>query len=307
MKSIYMTTGLGLIISLVALVGCLPAHAALEILACEPEWAALSKELGGDKVSVYAATTAKQDPHRIEARPSLIARTRAADLLVCSGAELEVGWLPVLLQTSGNSKVQVGKPGYFMASDFVRKLEIPTAVDRAHGDVHPYGNPHIQLDPRNIAHVAKPLSERLAQLDPANAAYYQARYKDFESRWGKAIAEWEQRAAPLKGLRLVPYHKDSVYLIDWLGMVEVMNIEPKPGIPPSAGHLTDLLTKLQQQPADVIVYSGYQDPKAAEWLGERTKFPVVMLPYTVGGTPEAKDLYSLFDDSINRLLKAKRQ
>jgi zinc/manganese transport system substrate-binding protein len=282
------------------------AHATLEIFACEPEWAALSKELGGDKVSVYTATTAKQDPHRIEARPSLIARTRAADALVCSGAELEVGWLPVLLQTSGNDKVQVGKPGYFMASDFVRKLELPTAVDRAHGDVHPYGNPHIQLDPRNIARVAKPLTERMGQLDPSNAAYYQARYQAFSSRWDKAIAEWDQRAAPLKGLRLVPYHKDSVYLIDWLGMIEVMDIEPKPGIPPSAGHLSDLLTKLQQQPADVIVYSAYQDPKAAEWLGERTKLPVVMLPYTVGGTPEAKDLYSLFDDTINRLLKAKK-
>ena len=306
MKTTYMRSCFKLMFGLLAVLGSLSAHAALEIFACEPEWAALSKELGGDKISVYAATTAKQDPHRIEARPSLIARTRAADLLVCSGSELEVGWLPVLLQTSGNEKVQVGKPGYFMASDFVRKLELPTAVDRAHGDVHPYGNPHIQLDPRNIARVAKPLSERLAQLDPSSAAYYQSRYKDFESRWAKAIAEWEQRAAPLKGLRLVPYHKDSVYLIDWLGMVEVMNIEPKPGIPPSAGHLTDLLSKLQQQPADVIVYSAYQDPKAAEWLGERTKLPVVMLPYTVGGTPEAKDLYSLFDDSINRLLKAKK-
>jgi len=306
MKTTYMRSAFTFIIGLLALLSSLSADAALEIFACEPEWAALSKELGGDKVSIYAATTAKQDPHRIEARPSLIARTRAADLLVCSGSELEVGWLPVLLQTSGNDKVQVGKPGYFMASDFVRKLELPTAVDRAHGDVHPYGNPHIQLDPHNIARVAKPLSERLAQLDPSNAAYYQSRYKDFESRWAKAIVEWEQRAAPLKGLRLVPYHKDSVYLIDWLGMVEVMNIEPKPGIPPSAGHLTDLLSKLQQQPADVIVYSGYQDPKAAEWLGERTKLPVVMLPYTVGGTPEAKDLYSLFDDSINRLLKAKK-
>jgi zinc/manganese transport system substrate-binding protein len=306
MKTTYMRSAFTFIIGLLALLGSIPAHATLEIFACEPEWAALSKELGGDKISVYAATTAKQDPHRIEARPSLIARTRAADLLVCSGSELEVGWLPVLLQTSGNDKVQVGKPGYFMAADFVRKLELPTAVDRAHGDVHPYGNPHIQLDPRNIARVAKPLSERLAQLDPSNAAYYQSRYKDFESRWAKAIADWDQRGAPLKGLRLVPYHKDYVYLIDWLGMVEVMNIEPKPGIPPSAGHLTDLLTKLQQQPADVIVYSAYQDPKAAEWLGERTKLPVVMLPFTVGGTPEAKDLYSLFDDSINRLLKAKK-
>jgi zinc/manganese transport system substrate-binding protein len=306
MKCTHRNTVVRLAIGLVGLISGVSAHATLEIFACEPEWAALSKELGGDKVSVYAATTAKQDPHRIEARPSLIARTRAADSLVCSGAELEVGWLPVLLQTSGNDKVQIGKPGYFMASDFVRKLELPTAVDRAHGDVHPYGNPHIQLDPHNIARVAKPLAERMGQLDPSNAAYYQARYQDFSSRWEKAIAEWEQRAAPLKGLRLVPYHKDSVYLIDWLGMIEVMDIEPKPGIPPSAGHLSDLLTKLKQQPADVIVYSAYQDPKAAEWLGERTKLPVVTLPYTVGGTPEAKDLYSLFDDTINRLLKARK-
>jgi zinc/manganese transport system substrate-binding protein len=306
MKTTYMRSGFKLMFGLLAVLGGLSAHAALEIFACEPEWAALSKELGGDKVSIYSATTAKQDPHRIEARPSLIARTRAADLLVCTGSELEVGWLPVLLHTSGNDNVQVGKPGYFMGSDFVHKLELPTAVDRANGDVHPYGNPHIQLDPRNIARVAKPLSERLAQLDPSNAAYYESRYKDFESRWTKAMADWDQRAAPLKGLRLVPYHKDYVYLINWLGMVEVMNIEPKPGIPPSAGHLTDLLTKLQQQPADVIVYSAYQDPKAAEWLGERTKLPVVMLPFTVGGTAEAKDLYSLFDNSINRLLKAKK-
>src|SRR6185295_13788783 len=164
----------------------------------------------------------------------------------------------------------------------------------------------IQLDPHNIARVGQVLTQRLSQIDAPDAAYYESRGKDFQNRWAQAISRWEKDAAPLKGLRLVPYHKDSVYLIKWLGMVEVMNIEPKPGIPPSAGHLTDLLSKLQQQPADVIVYSAYQDPKAAEWLGERAKLPVVMLPYTVGGTPEAKDLYSLFDDSINRLLKAKK-
>jgi len=284
----------------------MPARAAVSILACEPEWAALSKEIGGDKVSVYQATTALQDPHRIEARPSLIAHTRSADLLVCAGADLEVGWLPVLLQTSGNGKVQFGQPGYFMAAEFVNKLEVPTVVDRAAGDVHPYGNPHVHLDPRNVARVAAALSERLTRIDAANAGYYQARYKDFDERWSKAIAQWQTRAAPLKGMRMVPYHKDQAYLINWLGMVEVMNIEPKPGIPPSAGHLSELLSKLQAQPADVITRGAYQDPKAAEWLSERTKIPAVMLPYTVGGTPEAKDLFSLFDDTINRLLKVRK-
>jgi zinc/manganese transport system substrate-binding protein len=282
------------------------AHAAVDVFACEPEWAALSKEVGGDKVSVYQATTALQDPHRIEARPSLIARTRAADLLVCTGADLEVGWLPVLLQTSGNSKVQAGQPGYFMASDFVAKLEVPKTVDRSQGDVHPYGNPHIQLDPRNIALVARALSERLAQIDTRNAGYYQARFKDFDGRWDKAIAEWQTRGAPLKGMRLVPNHKNTSYLIRWLGMEEVTNVEPKPGIPPSAGYLSELLAKLQAQPADAITRSAYENPKAVEWLSERTKIPAVMLPYTVGGTPEAKDLFSLFDDTIDRLLKARK-
>src|SRR6185437_8420524 len=159
-------------IALAALAGSIPAQATVSILACEPEWAALSKEVGGDKVSVYQATTALQDPHRIEARPSLIAHTRSADLLVCAGADLEVGWLPVLLQTSGNSKVQLGQPGYFMAADFVNKLEVPTAVDRAQGDVHPYGNPHVHLDPRNISRVAAALVERLGKIDAKNAAYY---------------------------------------------------------------------------------------------------------------------------------------
>ena len=301
-----MKTQMKFSLALFAVLNSLPAVAALSIFSCEPEWAALSKELGGDKVSVYQATTALQDPHRIEARPSLIARMRSADLMVCTGADLEVGWLPVLLQTSGNNKVQLGQPGYFMGADFVPKIEVPTAVDRAQGDVHPQGNPHIHLDPRNIARVAQGLAERLAKVDPSNAAYYEGRLKDFDARWQKAIGQWEARAAPLKGMKLVPYHRDQAYLVRWLGLVDVGNIEPKPGIPPSAGHLSELLAKLQAQPADAITRGAYQDPKAAEWLGERTKIAVVTMPYTVGGTPEAKDLFALFDDTINRLLKARK-
>jgi zinc/manganese transport system substrate-binding protein len=288
------------------LVACSAANAALNVFACVPEWASLASELGGDKVSVYQASNALQDPHRIEARPSLVARMRSADLAICTGAELEIGWLPVLMQTAGNSKVQPGKPGFIAAADLVEKLEVPTRLDRADGDIHPAGNPHIQLDPHNVAKVAQAVTERLEQLDSSNASYYEARGRDFQSRWQQAIARWEKDAAGLRGAKVVCHHKSATYLLRWLGMVEVMNVEPKPGIPPSAGHLAELLGRLKAEPADLITRSMYNDPKATQWLAERTGIPLVALPYTVGGTPEAKDLFSLFDDSIARLKKAKK-
>src|SRR3954471_15860518 len=175
-----------------------PAHAALNVFACTPEWGALAKELGGDRVTVYTATTALQDPHRVEARPSLIARARSADLVVCTGAQLEIGWLPLVLTQAGNSKIQVGQPGYLEASKFVTMLEVPTSVDRSQGDVHPGGNPHIHLDPRNLSKVAAALSERMVQLDPADADTYRTRTKTFMDKWQQAIARWETEAAPLK-------------------------------------------------------------------------------------------------------------
>ena len=288
------------------LCACTPALANVNVFACLPEWAALATELGGNKVSVYQASTALQDPHRIEARPSLVARMRSADLVICTGAELEIGWLPVLLQTAGNQKVQPGQPGYIAAAELVQRLEIPTRLDRAEGDIHPAGNPHIQLDPHNIAQVGVVITERLQQLDAPNAAFYESLGKDFQTRWARAIARWEVDAAPLKGLRIVPYHKDTVYLIKWLGMVEVMNVEPKPGIPPSAGYLSELVGRLKGGAADVISRSAYQDPKATAFLAEKTGIPVVELPYTVGGTPQAKDLFGLFDDSIARLKAVKK-
>jgi zinc/manganese transport system substrate-binding protein len=280
--------------------------AALSVFACEPEWASLTETLGGDAVSVYQASTAKQDPHRIEARPSLIAKMRSADLVICTGAELETGWLPVLLQTAGNRKVQPGSPGFIAAADYVDRLEIPTRLDRAEGDIHPGGNPHIQLDPRNIAKVATVVTERLASLDPTHAAMYSSRGQDFQTRWADAITHWQEIAAPLQGMRLVPYHKDTVYLIHWLGMVEVMDIEPKPGIPPSAGYLTELVDRIGHEGADAITRSMYADPKAARWLADHTGKPLVDLPYTVGGTPAAKDLFGLFDDTIARLNRVRK-
>lgn len=282
----------------------LPAHAALNVLACEPEWAALAQELGGDKVKTSSATTALQDPHRVEARPSLIARTRNADLLICSGLELEVGWLPILLQQSGNAKIAPGQPGNLEAGPLVQRLEVPTRLDRSDGDVHPGGNPHIQGDPRNVALVADTLVKRLAEVDPPNAAFYQARYKDFSARWSAAIAKWEQQAAPLKGVAVVVHHKNMSYMLNWLGMREVGALEPKPGIEPSAAHLGELVAQLQRQPAKMVLRAAYQDDRASEWLSEHAKIPAVMLPFTVGGTDRAKDLFGLFDDTIARLLGA---
>ena len=280
------------------------AQAALKVLATTPDWASLTTELGGDKVNVYTATSAFQDVHRVDAKPSLVARARSADLVVSTGADLEIGWMPVLLQDSGNTKIQPGSPGYFEAAPLVHLLEVPSAVDRSMGDIHPLGNPHVTLNPHNIAIIAAALSARLAQVDPANAAFYQQRGADFQKRWTEATAKWEAAAAPLKGVGVVVIHRDQVYLCNWLGLKELAAIEPKPGVPPSAGYLAELVTKLAATPPKMILRNAYNDPKAAEWLAERIKAPVVLLPYSVGGTPEAKDLFGLFDDTVNRLVAA---
>ena len=295
---------LTLLLALPALLAAVPAQAALRVFACEPEWGALAQELGGDLVEVTVASSALQDPHQIQAKPSLIARTRNADLLVCTGAELEIGWLPVLLQQAGNAKVQPGQPGNFAAADVVRKLEVPTQLDRAQGDVHAAGNPHIQTDPRNVAQVATALAARLQQVDPSHAADYARRSADFSQRWQQALARWNAQAAPLKGLPVVSQHKAFVYLYDWLGLKEVAVLEPKPGVEPSAAHLQGVLATLKGTPARMVIHAAYQDPRPSEWLSKNAGIPVVKLAFTVGGTPGAKDLFGLFDDMLAQLLAA---
>ena len=282
------------------------AMAALNIFACTPEWGSLAKELGGDKASVYVATTALQDPHKIEARPSLIARARNADLIVCTGAELEIGWLPLVQSQSGNAKIQAGRPGYFEASSVATMIEKPERFDRSMGDVHPLGNPHIHLDPANIAKVAAALGERMSALDAPERAYYAERTSAFVARWKEATVRWEREAAPLKGLALVVYHRDLSYLVRWLGMREVGSLEPKPGLPPSTAHLSELLARLGRDPAKAVARSAYNDPRAAEWIAERAKIRLVVVPFTVGGSDRAKDLFGLYDDTIAKLLEAAR-
>lgn len=291
-------------------VGCLAAlwscgaSAALAVFACEPEWGALAKELGGERIALYVATTAMQDPHRIEARPSLIAQARRAQLVVCTGAELESGWLPLLQAQSANPAIQVGKPGYFAAAGQIDLIEKPGQVDRSMGDVHAAGNPHVHLDPRNIARIAAALGERMAQIDAPNAEHYHARTRHFLERWRQASLKWEAASVALKGMPVIVHHKDTGYLLHWLGMREVGALEVKPGIPPTASHLGELLSRINRQPAKLIMLSAYSDPRPAQWLSQRTMLPVVVLPFTVGGSDNAQDLFGLFDDTLERLLAA---
>jgi zinc/manganese transport system substrate-binding protein len=273
------------------------AHAELKVFACEPEWAALTQELAGGNVKVFAATNAGQDPHHVQARPSLIAKLRSADLAVCTGAELETGWLPMLQRRARNPKVLTGKPGYFEATQQVELLEAPDKLDRAEGDIHGEGNPHIQLDPRRLLQVATALSARLQLIDPANQADYQLHLQQFTERWRAAMAQWRSQVASLQGKRVIVHHREWIYLLDWLGMTRVGSLEPKPGIPPTLAHLA----KLKRQKADLILISPLNEGKPSAWLHGQTGTPVVILPQTVGAVPNSDDLFEFFDEIVRRL------
>lgn len=274
---------------------------ALDVFACEPEWGSLMQELAGDKAEITVATTAFQDPHRLQARPSLIAAARQADLIVCTGADLEVGWLPLLLRRAGNAKIQAGNPGNFVAAEYVRRIEIPATIDRAQGDIHPQGNPHIHLNPRNIERVADALTERLQTIDPANSADYQSQLDDFQERWSDATGVWEERAISLEGMRLASHHRSFSYMAAWLGLDIVATLEPKPGIPASGAQLAALLEQLTPNPPAGVIRTPYENEKPSQWLSARIDIAEIVLPFTIGGTPDSVDLFSLYDETIRML------
>lgn len=278
-----------------------PVWAALNVLSTVPEWAALAKEIGGERVDVFSATHARQDPHRIEARPSLIAKARSANLVIATGADLEIGWLPLLLRESGNPQIQPGQPGYLDAAMFVKLRDIPKKVDRSMGDVHPGGDPHFHLNPHNFLPVAQALTERLVILDPAGAEAYRANHRRFSERWKEAIQRWEREGAVLKGVSFLQVHRSFGYLAHWLGMQSVGELEPKPGVEPTSGNLTQVLGQQKLQPAAMVLRATYQSDTAGRWISERAGIPLVVLPYTVGGSEGAKDLFGLFDDTLARL------
>ena len=280
-----------------------PAHATENIFACEPEWGALAKEIGGEDVSIFVATTGHQDPHQIQARPGLISHAAQADLAFCTGAELEIGWMPLILRNAANSKIQPGAPGYLEATSVLSLKEKPERLDRAEGDVHAAGNPHVQTDPRNFIPVADVLASRLEEIDPANAANYKARHDAFLAKWRAAIQKWQTEAAPLNGMPIAVQHKSWIYLIDWLHLKQVVSLEPKPGVPPSSGYLATVLDTLKKTPVKMTIHAAYEDNHSAEWLQQNASVPDVELPFTIGGTDKDVDLFDLFDDTIDQLLK----
>ncbi len=276
---------------------------ALRIFACEPEWASLAEELSGKLNEIQSALSVTQDPHRLQARPSLISSIRKTDLLICSGADLEIGWLPLLLRRSGNRQIQPGQPGNFVASSFVRRLEIPTRLDRSQGDLHPQGNPHVHLDPRNIRIIAKALSQRLISLDPGNTTEYQRLLEDFQTRWKAAMLGWKARAKPLKGTKVVTHHTSFSYLLKAYSLVRIGTLETKPGIPPGGAHLSALLKTMTAEPPRYLLRTPYEDPHPSEWLSDKAGLKMIELPYSVDEKGPAKDLFELFDVTLSLLLE----
>ena len=280
------------------------AHADLKIFATVPEWGALAQTLGGDKVKVYTATTGLQDPHRIQARPSLIANARSSNLVVATGAGLEDGWLPVIQREANNPAILSGKPGFFEATSYVRMLDVPAVVDRTMGDVHAAGNPHIQTDPRNMLLIGRALSARLEQLDPENAAYYRNRGEQFQKDWQANLARWQKESAPLRGVKVWVQHDGYPYMNAWLGLNQVGVLEPRPGVEPSSRQLAEVLQRQTSAQGRMVIASAYTNDAPSKWLGEKANIPVVILPFTVGGNDQAKTLSSLYDDTLQRLLSA---
>ena len=284
-----------------------PAVAEVRVLACEPEWAALAVAVGGGDVVVHSATHGRQDAHYVRARPSLIAKVRRADVLFCSGAELESGWLPVLMQRGARQVIQPGQPGHIMAADHVAVLDRPETIDRSHGDVHPSGNPHVHLDPRNVEILASELVRRLERIDPDNADAYRSRLASFRADWAAAMEGWRSRVASLQGMKVVVYHEAWAYLLRWAGLTRVASLEALPGIPPSASHLQDVLEQSRGAGAEAILRAPYEPRDASDWFSARTGIPVVELPFTVGGHPQADDLVSLFDITLKLLEEVRDQ
>ena len=276
------------------------SHAIVNIFACEPEWEALAKEIGGEKVKTFSATHANQNPHYIRARPSLISKAVKADIIFCSGASLEVGWLPLLLQKAKGS-VQSGNDGYLMASEYVKVLEKTMVADRSMGDVHPEGNPHVHLNPHNISLIAKELTKRLELIDATNQSFYRSRLDNFILRWEEAINRWEKNSSDLKGMQVVIHHKTFSYLIDWLELTEVASLEVKPGIPPTASHLKGLLQQFKSKSPDVIIRTPFDPGDGSMWLSEKINTPAIIMPYTINGNDNSADLFALFENSINLL------
>jgi zinc/manganese transport system substrate-binding protein len=293
------------IAALAALTFVPPAGAAVNVVTTTEDLAALAREVGGDKVKVDALARGYQDPHFVEAKPSFILKLHSADLLVLVGRELEMGWLPPLIQQSRNEKVQPGTEGYLDASLTVKILEIPTGqITRAMGDVHPLGNPHYWLDPGNGRHIAKAIVDKLSRMAPADAAYFATRYADFDKRLAEAEKRWDAEMAPYKGLKIVTYHRSWPNFTDRFGLDVIGYVEPKPGIPPSPSHTLDLIAEMKRLSVKVIVVEPYFDLKTPNSIARETGAKVLVLAPSVGAESAITGYIKLFDYDVNLVVSA---
>lgn len=279
--------------------------AGLKVVTSTEDLASLSREIGGDKISVDSIAKGYQDPHFVEAKPSFILKLHSADLLVVVGRELEIGWLPPLLQQSRNEKVQPGSPGYLDASLNVKILDIPQGqITRAMGDVHPSGNPHYWLDPGNGRRIAQAIQTRLSQLQPADASFFAQRLADFDKRLAEAEKRWDAALAPYKGTKVVTYHRSWPNFAERFGLDVIGYVEPKPGIPPSPQHTIDLIGEMKKVKAMVILVEPYFDLKTPQSVARETGAKVLVLSPSVGSEKEVTDYIHLFDYNVNLLLGA---
>ena len=281
------------------------AQSKLNVIATTEDLASIAREVGGDRIAIDSIAKGYQDPHFVEAKPSFILKLQRADLLVVVGRELEIGWLPPLIQQSRNAKIQAGANGYLDASLTAKILEMPTGeITRAMGDVHPLGNPHYWLDPENGRRIAKAILAKLAQFHPADRTYFEQRAADFDQRLSEAEKRWDAAMAPFKGTKLVTYHRSLPNLADRFGLDIIGYVEPRPGIPPTPSHTLDLINEIKRQKVKVVLVEPYFDLKTPNAIGRETGAKVLVLPPSVGGVKEVTDYFKLFDYDINLLVTA---
>ena len=297
--------------SLLALFGFgtpLSAQSKLNVVATTEDLGSLTREVGGDRVNVDAIARGYQDPHFVEAKPSFILKLQRADLLVVVGRELEIGWLPPLIQQSRNAKIQPGANGYLDASQEARILDIPQGqVTRAMGDVHPLGNPHYWLDPENGKIIARAIANKLSQLRPNDKAYFDGRLADFNGRLDVALRRWAATMAPYRGVKVVTYHRSYPNFAERFGLDIIGYVEPRPGIPPTPQHTLDLINEMKRQNVKIVIVEPYFDLKTPNAIGRETGAAVLVLPPSVGGIKEITDYFKLFDYDINLLVNAIKQ
>ncbi|MGE5362143.1 MAG: metal ABC transporter substrate-binding protein [Bacteroidales bacterium] len=299
------------LVLVLAMVAAAPRHAAaakLKVVASTQDLASLASEVGGDRIDVQALAKGYQDPHFVEPKPSFILALNKADLLIVVGRELEIGWLPPLIQQSRNSRIQPGADGYLDASLTVKILEIPTGqVTRAMGDVHPMGNPHYWLDPENGRRIAQAIQKKLAAMQPADAAYFAQRLADFEKRLTEAEKRWDSAMGPLRGMKIVTYHRSWPNFADHFGLNVVGYIEPRPGIPPSPSHTLELSAEMKRQNVKLMLIEPYFDTKTPDAIARDTGAKVLIMAPSVGGEKDITDYFKLFDYDINLFTSAARQ